>query len=279
VTEKEEFVMRKILLSVVGIVLLIGCYEQPFETDTEPPAVPRGVYSITGDREVVISWYPNAESDLAGYHVYRGLSERGNYFRIATTRATTVIDRDVVNGRTYYYAISAYDANGNESDLSYDLVFDTPRPEGYGVRLFDFSQNPQFAGYDFSAYHVQDFRSISTDIFFEYHAPSGGLFINVANVDTDIQDVGYTESLDEVDYAPEQGWSPLGYVECLVGHSYVVWTADNHFAKIRITAANPSFVEFDWAYQLVEGNRELLVHNSSPEKVARLRSLESKHAN
>lgn len=263
--------MRKIWLSLLGMGLLLGCNEQIFESDTEPPAVPRGVASLTGDRQVVISWYPNGERDLAGYHVYRGLSERGSYFRIATPRGTTLNDRDVVNGRTYYYAVSAYDFAGNESDLSYDLVFDTPRPEGHGVRLFDFNSSPQFAGYDFSDYRVQDFRSRDTDIFFEYHAPSGGTFINVASVDTDIQDFGYTESLDDVDYAPEQGWSPLGYVECIAGHSYVIWTADNHFAKIRVVAVNPGFVEFDWAYQIAEGNPELLVHLETPEKVALVR--------
>jgi hypothetical protein len=260
--------MKKIWLIGLGMGLLLGCTEQPYEADTEPPAVPRGVASVTGDRQVILSWYPNSDRDLSGYHVYRGFSERGDYFRIATIRATTFVDRDVSNGQTYYYAVSAYDFDGNESDLSYDLVFDTPRPEGVGVRLFDFNAAAQFAGYDFSEYRVQDYSIPTTDVFFEYHSPSGGMFINVANVDTDIQDMGFTESLDDIGYAPEQGWSPLGYVECIAGHSYVIWTSDNHFAKIRVVAVSPSFVEFDWAYQLAEGNPELIVHPQTPEKIA-----------
>jgi hypothetical protein len=230
----------------------------------------RGVSSLTGDRQVVVSWYPNGERDLAGYHVYRGNSERGNYFHTATTQNTSFIDRDVSNGRTYYYAVAAYDFAGNESDLSYDLVFDTPRPAGYGVRLFDFAYIPPSSGYSFSDFKVQDSRAGSTDIFFEYHATSGGLFMNVANQNTDIQDYGYTDSLDDVDYAPEKGWSPLGYAECIAGHTYVIWTADDHYAKIRVTAVNPNFVEFDWAYQTAEGNPELKVHLSTPEKTALL---------
>jgi hypothetical protein len=266
--------MKKILLSLFGLGLLLGCEPQPFpsasEIDREAPAVPRGVASTTGDQQVVISWYPNGERDLAGYQVYRGNAERGNYFRIGTTGNTSFIDRDVSNGRTYYYAVAAYDASGNESDLSYDLVFDTPRPAGYGVRLFDFGYLPSSSGYSFAGYRVQDYRAGSTDIFFEYHPQSRGLFINVANQDTDIQDFGYTASLDDVDHAPEKGWSALGYAECIAGHAYVIWTADNHFAKIRVVTVNSSFVEFDWAYQIVEGNPELLVHSATPEKIALL---------
>jgi len=258
------------LVGLFGLGLLTGCLEQPLESDAEPPAVPRGVVSMTGDRQVVISWYPNAERDLSGYQVYRGNSERGNYFLLGTTRSTSLVDREVTNGRTYYYAVAAYDDYGNESELSYDLVFDTPRPAGYGVRLFDFVSIPQSSGYNFAGYRVQDYRTSSSDIFFEYHAASGGLFIDVANQDTDIQDFGYTESLDDIDYAPEEGWSPLGYVECIAGHSYVIWTADNHYAKIRITAVNPNFVEFDWAYQVAEGNPELRPHRDTPEKIALL---------
>jgi hypothetical protein len=270
---KKILLHAKVLVGLLGLGLLTGCLEQSFEPDSEPPAVPRGVTSTTGDRQVVISWYPNAEYDLSGYHVYRGNSEHGNYFRIGTPLgrgSTTFADRDVTNGRTYYYAVAAFDNSGNESELSYDLVFDTPRPAGYGVRLFDFKTLPSMSAYSFGDYRVQDYRAVTSDIFFEYHPQSGGLFINVANKDTDLQGFGYLASLDDIDYAPEKGWSPLGYVECIAGHGYVIWTADNHFAKIRVTAANPNFVEFDWAYQIAEGNPELRVHPQTPEKAALL---------
>jgi hypothetical protein len=267
--------MRK-LAFVLPCLLLIGCYEEDvYQADLEAPAVPRGVYSITGDEEVILSWYPNAENDLAGYRVYRGAAERGDYFLIATTGAVQFVDRNVTNGRTYYYAVSAYDRSGNESDLSYDLVFDTPRPEGYGVRLFDFNVTPAVAGYDFATFRPQHYQSPGTDVYFEYHAPSGGLFLNVANAQTDIQDFGYTDSLDDIGYAPVDGWSPLGYVECIAGHTYVVWTDDDHYAKLRVVTVNPGFVEFDWAYQTAIGNRELKAHVATPDKLARIQSREA----
>jgi hypothetical protein len=266
--------MRLLICALLGL-LLTGCYEETvYEPDYEPPAVPRGVYSITGDEEVVLSWYPNAENDLDGYLIYRGDSENGTYYQIAETGLVEYVDRNLTNGRTYYYAVSAIDGSGNESELSYDLVFDTPRPEGTGVRIFDFNFSPSVAGYDFSTYRPQNYQSPGTDIYFEYHVASGGLFVNVANVDTDIQDFGYTDSFDDVGYAPDNGWSPLGYVECIAGHTYVIWTDDDHYAKLRVAAVNTNYVEFDWAYQTAVGNPELKVHLLTDEKVGRLQSRE-----
>jgi hypothetical protein len=46
-------------------------------------------------------------------------------------------------------------------------------------------------------------------------------------------------------------------VEAIVGHCYIVWTHDNHFAKFRITSLDAQRVQFDWAYQVDPGNREL----------------------
>ncbi|NNF05795.1 MAG: hypothetical protein HKN21_03455, partial [Candidatus Eisenbacteria bacterium] len=36
-----------------------------------------------------------------------------------------------------------------------------------------------------------------------------------------------------------------------------VWTRDNHFAKVRITDMSSNRIEFDWAYQVDNGNPEL----------------------
>ncbi len=226
--------------------------------DTEPPAVPRGVVSTTGDQEVFLSWFENGERDLNGYNVYRSDNATTNFSIIATLGSNVYTDRDVINGETYYYAVTAFDFDGNESDLSPDLVHDTPRPEGYGERIFDFNRFPEVAGYDFSTFNSQHFQHADTDIYFEYHPQSGGHFINTFSDDTDIQDYGYTESMDDVSYAPDAGWSELGYVEAIPGHTYIFWTHDNHYAKIRVVAVDQDFIEFDWAYQVDEGNPELL---------------------
>ncbi len=261
---KKRFLAVSIIFAGMG---LLGCEQNIYDTaDFEPPAVPRGVISITGDEQVTLSWYPNNETDLAGYNIYRSADAETGYYLLAGTVSSVYVDRDVINGRTYYYAVTAYDFAGNESELSYELVFDTPRPEGYGVRVFDMNRNPEVAGYDFSDYLVVDYRDALADIYFEYDPQSGGFYINRTADDTEIQDYGYTESLDDISYAPEQGWSQLGYVEAIVGHTYIVWTHDNHFAKIRVTRITPNMLEFDWAYQIDEGNPELLLSIPGVEK-------------
>jgi hypothetical protein len=252
--------MKKITcwLLLIGLVLLVlGCEEERccLRPDYTPPAIPRGVTSVTGDWEVYLYWYPNNEPDLAGYNVYVGSSAEGYYTLIASTPSANFVDREVTNGRTYFYAVSAYDYDGNESELSTDLVFDTPRPEGWGARLWDFHTFPQDAGYNFATQLILPYTDGRADIYFE--VDRGLPFIWRGNVHTDIQDFGYTYSLDDIDYAPEFGWIQMDWLELVEGHSYIVWTDDNHFAKFRVTGIGSDYITFDWAYQVDPGNPEL----------------------
>ena len=74
---------------------------------------------------------------------------------------------------------------------------------------------------------------------------------------TDIRDMGYLYDLDEIDWAPNSGWSPTGAEYAVAGHGYVVWTRDDHYAKFRITSIDIDGIYFDWAYQIDPGNPEL----------------------
>ena len=69
------------------------------------------------------------------------------------------------------------------------------------------------------------------------------------------------ESLDELDWAPEGGWSleTADVVTLYEGHGYLVWTWENHFAKFRVVEIGDDYVVIDWAYQIDEGNPELIV--------------------
>ena len=103
-----------ILLLTILIAGISGCYIDTNESDREPPAIPRGVQTITGDEQVVIEWYPNGEFDLAGYRIWRGRDEVNFNDLLADVSESTThyIDTDVRNGETYYYAVSAYDTEG-----------------------------------------------------------------------------------------------------------------------------------------------------------------------
>ncbi len=244
------------LLLFSGVLLFAPCsYE---EADHEPPAVPRGLTSITGDGEVMLTWYHNTEPDLAGYRIYRGPAPEGPYYLIGETNLDYFLDYGLVNGQTYFYAISAFDIHNNESDLSYETVFDTPRPEGHNEKVFDYTEYPAYAGWDFSACTVVPYDYSYCDFYFGYNEPNASYYFFTGRIGTLIQDMGYTSSFDEIGYAPENGWSPSGMVEAITGHTYVIWTWDNHFAKIRVTSINPDYAIFDWAYQIDPGNPELV---------------------
>src|SRR6185503_5555056 len=181
------------------------------------------------------------------------------------TTATNGAVVNAPNGITRYYAVLAFDRNGNESRLSGDLthedVFDTSRPAGTGLTVGTVTDEPAMAGLDFSAYGTPQFRQAwdgqSVDVFQD--VASGQHYMYAAFTDTDIQDAGYSTTLDAMGWAPDAGWSPDGTVQLIPGHNYVVWTHDNHYAKFRVTnlTDSPSRVTIDWAYQTDPGNPEL----------------------
>lgn len=225
-------------------------HEGWYEEDNYAPAAPRNIYVMNGDNRVDIEWSHNNEDDLAGYGVYYSYSYDGEYTLIATTTDNYFVDYEAINGDKYYYAVMAYDDNGNESELSKDVVYAAPRPEGYNQAIFDYINYPNNSGYAFSEYLVVPYDDLEADFFFENY--NGTFYLNVWE-DTDIQDMGLTRDIYDIEFAPEGGWNPDGYVPAKVGHTYVIWTWDNHFAKVRVKAITSTRVVFDWAYQLIEG--------------------------
>ena len=234
--------------------------------DNDPPPVPSGVYSVTGDGSVEILWSHVRSDDLHGYRVYRSRSEVGAYRFIGGSRDNQYVDANVDNGTTYFYAVTSYDRHDNESELSYETVFDTPRPAGRGLRVYD---DDDFAGVDFSDYRigmVQPWDAADTDMYLlwldgRYCFASTDVVIGDDVYGTDIQYAGYVETLDEIGWAPEGGWSQEA-ADTLVlyeGHAYLVWTWENHFAKFRVAEIGYDYVVVDWAFQVDRGNPELAV--------------------
>ncbi|TMQ71592.1 MAG: hypothetical protein E6K80_05175 [Candidatus Eisenbacteria bacterium] len=238
---------------LIAIALLAaGCQDDTGPRDRVPPAAPRGVYTVTGDGDVFVHWLANTEGDVAGYRIYEAPCASGDgcpYDRVGTTTGTSFTVTGLTNGQTRYFAVSAYDVAGNESDLSAEILFDTPRPEGVGQVLNNFNASAAGSGYDFSAFTARNWDDPQTDMYFGFNGSIDQMFVPAQ---TSIQDYGYASSLDAVDFAPTTGWSPSGTVELIVGHCYIVWTHDDHYAKFRVTeirpAANgaPAKIVFDW---------------------------------
>ena len=68
---------RLFLIFVTGMLAVwnFACHDGDNLRDLEPPAIPRGVRSITGNNEITIEWFPNSEHDLAGYRIWKGSDE------------------------------------------------------------------------------------------------------------------------------------------------------------------------------------------------------------
>ncbi len=268
-------------MTILTTLLLAGCVDHTASVrDVTPPAAPRGVYTVTGDGEVMIHWLANTEPDVAGYRLYEAPCASGSgcpYDRIGATTGTSFRVTGLTNGATRYFAVAAFDRVGNESALSAETLFDTPRPEGFGRVLNNYLDSAGGSGYDFSAYAARDWDDPATDMFFGYNGTVYEMF--VPDFQTDIQDAGYASSLDAVDFAPTAGWSPTGTVELIVGHCYMVWTRDDHYAKFRLTDIRPpspgvpARVTFDWAYQVDPGNRELRAQKVKDGRAGALRPI------
>jgi len=67
---------------------------------------------------VRVNWDPNSEPDLGGYKVYYGTLS-GTYTKVLDVGDSTSADVGSLDqGSTYYFAVTAYDVSGNESEFS-----------------------------------------------------------------------------------------------------------------------------------------------------------------
>ena len=238
-----------------SVLIITSCdINDIYENDYTPPSPPSGIQVLNGDNRVDISWDRNRESDVAGYNIYFNYTYEGKYELIGSTSGTYFADMEAVNGNKYYYGVAAYDYNGNESELSYDVIYSTPRPEGYNQSIFDYTRFPNNSGYTFTTYSTVPYDDQETDFFFEIFEGTGYLLVWD---DTDIQDMGLTNDIYDIPYAPANGWATNKEEIAQIGHTYVIWTYDNHFAKIRVSNITADRIVFDWAFQLVEGEPQL----------------------
>jgi hypothetical protein len=260
---------RSLLILLAVAAFALGCDDDdhdPVFVYHDSPPVPTGVYTITGDGFVEILWIEVRTADLAAYRVYRSSSELGAYHFIGGSIDNYFIDTDVDNGITYFYAVTSVGQDDYESELSYENAFDTPRPAGRNLTIYDQDEN---AGVDFSDYDgnmIQDWDDSTTDIYLLWHfdrycfasrdVDSGGEVFG-----TDIQHAGYVETLDEISWAPDGGWSTETADTLVIfeDHGYLVWTWDNNYAKFKVVEIGDDYVVIDWAYQTDEGNPELAV--------------------
>lgn len=252
--------VRWAIVCAVAALALAGC-DSVDGVDALAPSRPDGVYSVTGDHQIDIYWNANDERDLSGYRVYRSEQAEAGYQRIASVGANTYTDRDVANGRSYYYKITAFDDAGNESGGS-EAIRDTPRPSGSVTLYAADGPNSDRSAFDFRHEARAAWNCSCADVYVERAGASLALVIP-SGVNAQIQDAGFSTSrpgISKADWAPDGGWSPSGAAEVIPGHVYIIWTVDNHFAALYAVSSDATAGQatFEWAYQLDIGNPELI---------------------
>src|SRR6266540_4147474 len=93
-----------------------------------PPDAPANLMAVNGDNKVTLSW--SASGGAQGYVVKRSLLAGGPYDNIATNASPGYVDPTTVNGLTYYYVVSAFNAAGESANSTEVIGEPKPAPSG-----------------------------------------------------------------------------------------------------------------------------------------------------
>jgi predicted small lipoprotein YifL len=88
--------------------------------DSFPPAVPTGLMTVAGESFIALSWEIPQDPDLAGFRVWR-IAEEEEDFTLLTPDPiweNAYSDSRIEKNITYWYAVTALDKSGNESQRS-----------------------------------------------------------------------------------------------------------------------------------------------------------------
>lgn len=278
------------MLGVVAVCvpLCSGC------TDTSPrrvvdthdvisPQEPQDVHSVTGDGSVTVYWSRPSAADLAGFAVFISQDDATYYLvsEVGASRRHFTLEGDViparvpfdfVNGNTYFLGVTAFDWAGNESELTASsTTFDTPRPSGRGLVLYDIAgARASESGYDFSRSpygYAMPGNDLFADVYLAFEA--GRPVLRTAHPEVvEIQDMGALAFDDDaVGWLSDADWNPVASTELRLAHVYVLKIYEEtrpgntiepfNVAKIQVVGHGADWVSLDWAYQIAPNNPEL----------------------
>jgi len=280
--------LLSIFAAVMILMMIVGCEETVTKIETVERSElnpPLGLRSITGDGQVTLRWYSsNFEDDFGGYLIYQAT---GDYEQIAPETmpsAFAVLETLVVfggspptvhtilgldNGTTYSFALTTTDEGVTKESYPSNIVSDTPRPFGTAKIYQQEAETEHLAGFDFSEDMMVPYLDGDCDIFLDVYTITDNLHYSLTSPDqadgslrtTEIQDMGYTGSFDDIDISPAQGWDPDYSVDVLnmENHTFALKTDDNNYIKLRVLGTgsdgtNLSWVRFEYGYQTIPGD-------------------------
>jgi hypothetical protein len=80
--------------------------------------------------QITLAWDPNLEPDVAGYILYYGTQSRYYDYDVDVGDYTSITISGLVEDVIYYFAVTAYDVEGNESDFSAEITYPKSVPVG-----------------------------------------------------------------------------------------------------------------------------------------------------
>ena len=134
----SNFLTRKLCLQAVTLIvtaLLVDNAHSQQSTDG-------GIFSlgISDDATVGFGWSANTEPDLAGYRLYVGTLPGVYSGYVDAGRVTTCELRELIRGMTYYFALTAYNTAGVESNFSPELTRQIPLADNTLTGITDNNQ-------------------------------------------------------------------------------------------------------------------------------------------
>jgi len=77
--------------------------------------------------QVTVAWDANSDPAVTGYRVHYGTSPGSYTSHVDVGNTTNCIISGLLEGLTYYFAATAYDGNGNESEYSSAITYTVPQ--------------------------------------------------------------------------------------------------------------------------------------------------------
>jgi hypothetical protein len=77
-------------------------------------------------QSVFLAWNPSTDSSVAGYTLFYGTNSGDYSYQIDASTNTSVEVTGLVEGQTNYFAVAAYDSQGEQSSLSAPVVYVVP---------------------------------------------------------------------------------------------------------------------------------------------------------
>lgn len=88
---------------------------------------------------VTVAWDRSPGTNVAGYNIYEGIASRSYTNKLNVGNSTNGTVSGLVQGTNYFFAVTAYDTSGLESDYSNELAYRVPAPKSnyltVGVRV------------------------------------------------------------------------------------------------------------------------------------------------